>query len=100
MGEAVVPLPSSNPPLPPPSAEVVSTVRAELVRREGQMQDSILSLMPLLKFTSAEFDFGRAFDVATLSRVVRSHQLILGSFIHPSISTEILTVCDRSIARE
>lgn len=34
---------------PPPNAEAVATVRAELMRREGQIQAELLGLMPLMK---------------------------------------------------
>lgn len=46
--------------------------------RVGAIQLDILSLFPLLKFSSVEPDFGRPFNAPTMSSLISKHQLILG----------------------
>lgn len=87
-----------DPSRPPPDPEATATIRQELIRREGQIQGELLALMPLMKcalesglrknerlltfppscrFSAAEPAFGVPFQAATISQLIRSHQVVL-----------------------
>lgn len=81
---------------PPPDWDAVEVVRNELVQREIDTQGQLLALMPLMKwvvglpfmiasltdsatarFASVEPTFGSPFRAPEISRLIRSHQLVL-----------------------
>ncbi|KAK4055132.1 hypothetical protein OIV83_000412 [Microbotryomycetes sp. JL201] len=78
LAEALVPIESKvDTSRPPPDPEALEVVRQELMRRERQLQQELIALMPLLKFSAAEPAFGQPFQAGVITRLIRSHQLIL-----------------------
>ncbi|KAM0793556.1 hypothetical protein ACM66B_000993 [Microbotryomycetes sp. NB124-2] len=78
MAEALVPIESQvDVSRPPPDPEALEVVRQELMKRERQLQQELIALMPLLKFSAAEPAFGQPFQAGVITRLIRSHQLIL-----------------------
>ncbi|GAA5826891.1 hypothetical protein JCM11251_002144 [Rhodosporidiobolus azoricus] len=75
--EALMPLSGDSTDCPPPDWKALEVVRQELIHRETIIQGELLSLMPLMKFSSVEPTFGTPFKAATIARLIRSHQLIL-----------------------
>ncbi|KAK4052886.1 hypothetical protein OIO90_004162 [Microbotryomycetes sp. JL221] len=77
-GEALVPIESKvDLDRPPVSKEALEVIRLELMKRERQLQQELIALMPLLKFSAAEPSFGAPFQSGTFTRLIRSHQIIL-----------------------
>ncbi|GAA6036661.1 hypothetical protein JCM8097_001282 [Rhodosporidiobolus ruineniae] len=74
--EAVMPMGDSTD-CPPPDREALEVVKQELIAREQVIQNELLGLMPLMKFSMAEPTWGQPFKAATITRVIRAHQLIL-----------------------
>ncbi|GAA5917094.1 hypothetical protein JCM6882_009495 [Rhodosporidiobolus microsporus] len=75
--EALMPMSGDSTNCPPPDWAALEVVRQELIQRETLIQGELLSLMPLMKFSSVEPTFGTPFKAATIARLIRSHQLIL-----------------------
>ncbi|BGP28655.1 hypothetical protein JCM10296v2_000391 [Rhodotorula toruloides] len=75
--EAVMPMQEDSTDSPPPDWDAVEVVRNELVQREVDTQGQLLALMPLMKFASVEPTFGAPFRAPEISRLIRSHQLVL-----------------------
>ncbi|GAA5925622.1 hypothetical protein JCM10213_008838 [Rhodosporidiobolus nylandii] len=77
LNEALMPMTSNSMDHPEPDWTALAVVRQELIGREAMIQADLLSLPPLMKFSMAEPAFGQPFKAATISRVIRAHQLIL-----------------------
>ncbi|GAA5865438.1 hypothetical protein JCM8547_001244 [Rhodosporidiobolus lusitaniae] len=75
--EALMPLTTDSSNYPHPDVEALTTIRTELIARETIIQGELLSLMPLMKFSSVEPSFGTPFKAAVMGRVIRQHQLLL-----------------------
>ncbi|GAA5972386.1 hypothetical protein JCM11641_002434 [Rhodosporidiobolus odoratus] len=75
--EALMPMTEDSMNHPEPDWDALAVVRTELIARETIIQNELLGLMPLMKFSMAEPSFGSPFKAATISRVIRAHQLIL-----------------------
>ncbi|TNY20614.1 hypothetical protein DMC30DRAFT_416809 [Rhodotorula diobovata] len=75
--EAVMPMVEDSTNHEPPDWDAVKVVQKELINREVEIQGELLALMPIMKFASVEPTFGVPFKAAVISRLIRSHQLVL-----------------------
>jgi hypothetical protein len=54
-------------------------VKKELIKRETRIQGKIISMMPLMKFASAEPQLARKFRADVNGKIIRASQIMLGT---------------------